>query len=253
MKENIVIIHGMWAKGELLSNIKCFFEEKGYNCIAIDLPGRGSELEVKSDVSEYGFLDFVDHAAKIISSLDSKPVVMGHSMGGLITHKLAEMGLVKKAVLITPATQRGVLNFSYGAAMGFLPVALKPFFWKRALEPTKKGFDYICSEVPDEVRDKIFFNLVPESGRAFFEISMWGFDFKKSTDIQNSKIDCPVFQIAGKKDKIISYKVLEKQAELISAHVEDFKFKVYEDHGHGIIWEKGWDSMCEDIHEWIVN
>ncbi|MDY0362329.1 MAG: alpha/beta hydrolase [Desulforegulaceae bacterium] len=251
MKENIVIIHGMWARGCLLSNLKSFFEEKGYNCIAIDLPGRSNDSNKNCEVSDYGFLDFVDYAAKEIDKLDSKPIVMGHSMGGLITHKLAEMGFAKKAVLITPATQRGVVNLSYDAAIGFLPVALKPFFWKKALEPTKKGFDYICAEVPEDVRDKIRFHLVPESGKAFFEISMWGFDFKRSTHIENSKINCPVFQIAGKKDKIISHKVLEKQAELISKYVKDFKFKIYDNHGHGIIWEKGWNEVCEDIHQWI--
>jgi pimeloyl-ACP methyl ester carboxylesterase len=251
MKENIVIIHGMWARGFLLSNLKSFFEKKGYNCIAIDLPGREADQKNNSQVSDYGFLDFVNHAASEIAKLDSKPIVMGHSMGGLITHKLAEMGLTKKAVLITPATQRGVINLSYEAAMGFLPVILKPFFWKKALEPTKKGFDYICAEVPEEVRDKIRFHLVPESGKAFFEISMWNFDFKKSTNIENSKINCPVLQIAGKKDKIIPHIVLEKQAQMISKHVENFTFKIYDDHGHGIIWEKGWNNVCEDIHQWI--
>jgi pimeloyl-ACP methyl ester carboxylesterase len=251
MKDNIVIIHGMWARGFLLKNISDFFEEKGFNCISIDLPGHSQNSEINSKVGDYSFLDFVDYAAQTIKKLDSKPIIMGHSMGGLIAHKLAEMGLAKKAVLITPATQRGILNITLDSITGFLPVALTPFFWKRPLPPTKKGFDYICSEVPEETRKKLFSHLVPESGKAFFEISMWSFDSKKSTEIDNSKIECPVFQIAGKKDKIISHKILKKQAKLISDKISDFKFKVYENHGHGIIWEKGWDSVCEDIYLWI--
>lgn len=249
MKGNIVIIHGMWARGVLLSNIKNYFEEKGYNCISIDLPGRSNNPG--SRIEDFGFMDFVDSAAETIKELDSKPVVIGHSMGGLITHKLAEMGLAKKVVLVTPATQRGVLNVTLDAAVGFMPVVLKPFFWKRPLEPTKKGFDYICAEVPEEVRKKLFGQLVPESGKAFFEISLWGLDMNRSTEIDNSKIDCPVFQIAGKKDKIISHKVLSRQAKMISKHVPEFRFEVYENHGHGIIWEKGWDKVCDDIYEWI--
>jgi len=251
MKENIVLIHGMWAKGNLLTDIKIFFEKKGYNCIAIDLPGRGKNLQQSSKVSDYGFLDFVDNAAEQINKLESKPIVMGHSMGGLITHKLAEMGLAKKAVLITPATQRGIFNIDLDAITGFLPVVLKPFFWKKQLEPTKTAFNYICEQIPDDVRDKIFFQLVPESGKAFFEISMWVLDLKKSTQIDNSKINCPVFQIAGEKDKIISPKVLEKQAKMISKHAKNFNFQIYKNHGHGIIWEKGWDNVCEDIYHWI--
>ncbi|MDY0132220.1 MAG: alpha/beta hydrolase [Desulforegulaceae bacterium] len=251
MKETIVFIHGMWGRGLLLENVKEFFEKKGYNCISFDLPGHNPNSDKDLKVEDYGFNDFVDYSAEIIKNLDSKPIVMGHSMGGLIAHKLAEKGLAKKAVLITPATQRGVFNLSLSAIKGFLPVVLIPLFWKKPLEPRRKIFDHIFNEIPEKERDVFFPYLVPESGKAFFEISIWAADLNKSTKIDNSKINCPVFQIAGKKDTIISSKVLKKQAKLISKYVSDFKFKIYENHGHGIIWEIGWEDVCQDIYDWI--
>jgi pimeloyl-ACP methyl ester carboxylesterase len=249
MTKNIILIHGMWANNELLSCWKKHFEQNGYNCITPNLPGHNKDDNYK--IGNYSFNDFVDFVASEIENLEEKPVIIGHSMGGLIAHKLAEKGLAAKAVLLTPATQRGIFNFNTESVSGFLPIVLTPFFWRKGINPDKKGFDYICSEVPEHVRSKIFKNLVAESGKAFFEISMWALDFNKSTQINNSKITCPVLQIAAEKDRIISKEVLSKQAEEIKSKVKDFEFILYPEHGHGIIWENGWDKVADDIISWI--
>jgi len=251
MKRKIFFIHGMWARGESLSNLTEYFESKGYDCIAPDLPAHANYEKAENEVADYGFMDFVNHIADEILKLDEKPVVIGHSMGGLITHKIAEMGLAEKVVMITPATQRGITNFNFGSIKGFLSVVMKPFFWRKPIAPSQKGLDYICGEVPEERRKDIFNSFVPESGKTFMQMSLWAFDSSRSTEIENTRIECPVLQIAGGKDKIIPCTVLSKQAKLMEHAIDDFEFKVYDEHGHGIVWEDGWENFADDIINWI--
>lgn len=250
-KQSIVLVHGMWSRGVLFSGFKNFFQEKGYECIEPDLPMHTKEKSINMQVGNLGFLDFTEHIAKIIQKMENPPVVMGHSMGGLIALKLAEMGLAKKAVLITPATQRGIMNIGIKPIFGFLPAFTTPFFWKKPLLPSKKGLNFIFGEVPQSLKESMFNFLVPESGRALFEIALWPLDLKKSTYIDNTKINCPVLQIAGKKDNIIPYPVLKKQADILSDNLKDFKFKAYENKGHGILWEQDWDKVANDINIWL--
>ncbi len=239
----------MWGRGALFNDFKKLFEEKNFNCIAPDLPGHSKNK--KTNIEDYGFTDFVNYIADIIKNLDERPIVTGHSMGGLIAHKIAEMGLCEKAVLITPVTQRGFLNVNKNSIMGFMPVLFRPFFWSKPINPTRALFKYICMELSEKILENIYTQLVPESGKAFFEISLWAMDLKKSTLIDNKKINCPVLQIAGDKDKIISPHVLKKQARLISKSIDDFTFKRYSEYGHGIIWDKGWEKLAQDIIDWI--
>lgn len=252
MSKTIFLIHGMWGTGAVLSDTKSFFEEKNYNCITPDLPGHSKEKSINKNIGKMGLNDFINPIADQIKKLDEKPIIMGHSMGGLITLKLAEMGLAKKAVLITPAPQAGLFNINKDSLAGFMPVMLKPFFWKKPLYPNKKAFEYICTNVSTEKRNEVYKYLVPESGRAFSQIGFWPLDSKKTTKIKNKKINCPVFQIAGGLDKIISKGALIKQAGILSANIDDFKFKIYENHGHGIIWENDNKDFLEDVAKWIA-
>lgn len=253
MSKTIVIIHGMWGRGFLLSNFSQYFEDKGFNCITPDLPGHSSDKEEQKKIAGYGFDDFVNYMAKEIEKLDEKPIVIGHSMGGLIAHKLAEMGLVEKAVLVTPATQSNIFNICIGSFLSFLPLLFKPYFWKQPIVPSKKGFDFSCPEVPENLRAKYFKNLVPESGKAFFQIGFWGLDSKNTTQIDNTKIEVPIFQVGCKNDRMIALCALKSQARILKRDLKDFRFKIYKESGHGIVWEDRWIELADDIYKWIKN
>jgi pimeloyl-ACP methyl ester carboxylesterase len=110
MSEKIVMIHGMWGGAWCFDNFKHFFEEKGYQCFTPilrhhnvdpkDIPnpglGRTSLLDYAQDLEEY------------IHKLDDKPIIIGHSMGGLLAQILGSRELGKAIVLLTPAPPSGI-------------------------------------------------------------------------------------------------------------------------------------------------
>ena len=67
-----------------------------------------------------------DHYADVIRRLHRRPVVMGHSFGGLITQKLAGLGLAVASVAIDPAPFRGVLPLPVSALRASAPVLANP-------------------------------------------------------------------------------------------------------------------------------
>src|SRR5438445_4111360 len=111
MTETIFMIHGMWGGPWYWENYRRVFEAQGYRCIATTLPYHDMDPQGVPDprLGTASLLDYVDALALEIAQLDEKPIVMGHSLGGLLAQMLAARGLAKALVLLTPAAPAGVL------------------------------------------------------------------------------------------------------------------------------------------------
>src|SRR5215212_5285341 len=112
-KTPVVFIHGLWLLPSSWDNWARFFEDAGYAAITPswpDDPETVEEARANPDVLANKTLGQVaDHVADVIGRLDRKPVVMGHSTGGLLTQIIAGRGLAAASVAIDPGPFRGVL------------------------------------------------------------------------------------------------------------------------------------------------
>jgi non-heme chloroperoxidase len=92
----VVFIHGLWLLASSWANWADFFKQAGYAPLTPDWPddpGTVEEARANPDVLAKKTLKQVaDHTAEIIGALDKKPVVMGHSTGGLLAEMLAGRG-----------------------------------------------------------------------------------------------------------------------------------------------------------------
>src|SRR5262245_41958599 len=109
----VVFVHGLWLLPSSWANWADFFQEAGYPPLTPDWPddpetveGARAEPEVLANKT---LKQVADHTAEVIRALDRKPVVMGHSTGGLIAQMLAGQGLSVVTVAIDPGVFRGVL------------------------------------------------------------------------------------------------------------------------------------------------
>ena len=106
MAETIVMIHGMWGTGSYWENFRDFFEGRGYRCVVPTLRFHDMDPNGLPD-PRLGTTSLPDYAAdleKLIRELNVVPILMGHSMGGLLAQILGSRGLAKALVLLTPAT-----------------------------------------------------------------------------------------------------------------------------------------------------
>jgi non-heme chloroperoxidase len=132
MQDTIFMIHGMWGGDWYWENYIKYFGDKGYLCVPTTL--RYHDMDPKSlpdpRLGTTSILDYADDIEKEIRKLGGKPIIMGHSMGGLLTQILASRGLAKAAVLITTASPRGILALKPSVIKSFFSIMMKPGFWK---------------------------------------------------------------------------------------------------------------------------
>ena len=114
----VVFVHGLWLHASSWGSWADLFRESGYEPLMPGWPGDSETVEEARNnperVAGKGIDEVVEHYAQIIKGLDARPVVIGHSFGGLIAQRLLGQDLAAAAVAIDPAPIKGVL---------FLPVS----------------------------------------------------------------------------------------------------------------------------------
>jgi pimeloyl-ACP methyl ester carboxylesterase len=151
------------------------FEEAGYVALT---PGWPDDPETVTEAREHpevfagkGIREIADYEEAIIRRLNRKPVVMGHSFGGLLTMILAGRGLAAASVAISPAPFRGVLPLPI-PALHTASVALRnPANWNRAVPLSYEQFRYsFANEVgEDEAKELYLGYSVPGAGEPLFQ------------------------------------------------------------------------------------
>ncbi|HHG91319.1 MAG TPA: alpha/beta hydrolase [Devosia sp.] len=247
----LVLIHGMWSRPDVWENYRVVFEGAGFETHVPalrfhDVEPHGPEPEGIGTVS---LVDYADDLQSLIEGLDEKPVLVGHSMGGLLALMLVARGLARAGVLLTPAPGAGVLVLQPSAIRVFLRTLLTWGFWRKGTFPTYKevrqGILNNVSEV--EARD-LYGQMVWESGRATFEIANWFLDFKRGSAVPYGDIDMPLLIIGAAKDRITPVSVVGAMAKRLS---HTATFEVLPDNAHWVLGEKGWEKIAERCVEWI--
>ena len=251
MTENLMMIHGMWCGDWVWDNYKKFFESKGYHCITpiLRYHDKKHKEDPNNQIGTTSLLDYVEDLEKEIYKLDQKPILMGHSMGGLLAQILGSRGLAKALVLLTPASPKGIIALRLSVIKSFWSVTTRPGFWRKPMLPTFNEAVYAMLQLfPDEERKKVYERLVPESGRAAFEIGYWPLDRKSASRVDSAKITCPTLVIAGEQDKITPPSVVQRVADKYSAVTT---FKEFSDHAHWVIGEPRWQEVAEYSSNWM--
>ena len=251
MPYNIFMIHGMWGGPWYWENYRNFLEAKGYRCTATTL--RHHKMDPKdSPDPALGRTSLLDYAADLeaeIRKLGEPPIIMGHSMGGLLAQMLGSRGLAKALVLLTPASPKGIVALTPSVIKSFWSVLTKWGFWKK---PHRQSFEearYSMLNVLTEDQARAAYDrFVYESGRAAFEIGFWLLDSTNACAVDAAMVTCPVYIAAGGQDRITPASVVQKvhqKYESVST------FKVYPNNGHWAMSEPGWEQIVQDIVSWL--
>src|SRR3954454_23075857 len=145
-KTPVVFIHGLWLLPSSWDRWAEVFEQAGYAAVTPswpDDPDTVDEARAHPEVLAGKTLgQIADHVAEVIGALDKKPIVMGHSTGGLLAQMIADRGLSAVTVAIDPGPFRGVLPLPVSTLRASAPVLLNPLNRKRAVTLTFDQFKY---------------------------------------------------------------------------------------------------------------
>lgn len=231
------------------------FQAKGYSCLAPAWPGRDRPVQtlrenpLDSQIGDLTLGDVIRHLTGILEKMDPKPILVGHSMGGLIVQLLISRGLGVAGIAIDSAPPRGVFSASWPFLKSNWP-HINPFIPKK--EPVRmsfKRFQYAFANTMtlQEQRDAFETHIVPESRRIPAEslTSTASINFKKSGP--------PLLLIAGGEDHIIPASLNRRNyLKYRRAHsVTDFK--EFAGRSHFIIGQNKWEEVADYVHTWLTD
>lgn len=253
MKPPIFFIHGAFADASVWNDFVPFFKNAGFKTFATTIY---PDLRNKTKNYELPKLRLNDYIIQLKSQIEDftkengqKPVIIGHSMGGLLTQKLIEMDLGCAGVFVTPSPPKGCDVKSLVVLLTHLNIALQN-------DPTKsyKVWDFgakwgVLNQIPENEKDARNAEFIYDSGRALNDLVNFDQDEFKIGTIDESKINVPTLTIGAAKDRGTLVKTHRKTAAKYARVGGDYI--EYPNAGHMIIYEKTAPQLAKDIIDWI--
>lgn len=206
-QQDVLLIHGTWGHGNEWDALGAELTERGFRVHAPSLPehGRPNEIDIWASaerVAKLGLLEYVNALCDVVRTMDTPPIIFGHSLGGLLAQLVAARVPHRAIVLLGTAPAAGVFAGYPSQLMlwtGFVP----QWILGRPMYPVaKKRWDkYICNAVDQQFSDNFYGDLCAESGRAYREMVLWPFDRKRASRVDFDKITGHVLVVAGSEDR----------------------------------------------------
>jgi len=242
----VILVHGAFCGGWAFELFRQPFEAAGYSCLAPDLRGHGAGAG-RSAAAGVSIADYARDVAELIRGQAQPPILIGHSMGGLVAQMAAMRAPVRALILLAPSPPWGVAGGSLEEAASAMSLyALGPF-WLQAIEPDyASARHYSLDRMERAARKAVFARMVPESGRALWETLNWWLDPFMTTQV--GAIAAPALALSGGRDLIHPTFTVKQTAERIGAQTREFP-----EMSHWLLAEPGWEMVAGACLDWIAS
>ncbi|MBT9556242.1 MAG: alpha/beta fold hydrolase [Myxococcales bacterium] len=251
MPHDVIFVHGMFMTPKSWAAWIARFSEYGYRCHAVAWPGHeGEPRALRAAPPEIlrttTLRDVMETHRAFISTLPRKPIVVGHSVGGLIAQRLLNEGLVEAAVALDSAPPKGILAAKWSFFRANLPV-VNPFAGSRPFQFTLEQFHYaFCNTISLEETRPVFDALVvPESRKVARGPA------GPEGVIDFAKAHAPLLIIGGERDHIVPWQLNEKNFRAYKDPGSVREFRVFPDRDHFLCGQRGWEELADYIHGWL--
>jgi pimeloyl-ACP methyl ester carboxylesterase len=251
--KTIVFIHGLFMNPASWAPWVKFYEANGYTCHAPAYAyHEGDPAHLRKNIHpQLGILTFknvIDGLSAFIDKLPEKPLLIGHSMGGLAVQKLIAQNRGVAGVCIDPAPPKGLFSFRWSFIKANL-ATINPLQGDSVFLPTVRWFQYaFCNTMTMEQTQKEFGKFVVPESRNIPRSSL-----KSDGEIDFNKPHNPLLIIAGEKDHIIPPSLNRKNYAAYKDKNSKTDFKEFPGRTHYICGQQNWEEVAGYISKWIEN
>jgi non-heme chloroperoxidase len=251
-RQAVVFVHGLWLLPSSWDRWAALFEQAGFTALTPgwpDDPDTVAEANASPEVMAHKSVGQVaDHFDAIIRDLSKKPVIIGHSFGGLLAQILAGRGLSRVTVAIDPAPFRGVLPLPFSSLKSAWPVLRNPANRNRAIPLTFEQFRFGFANAVSEVEAHELYRTyaVPASGVPLFQAAAANLNPWTEAKVDTETPDRgPLLIISGEKDNTVPWSIAnasfkqQKQNKGVTEIVE------ITNRGHALTIDNGWREVAE--------
>lgn len=257
--KTIVLVHGLWMTALSWENRVKHYTERGYRVIAKSWPGMDGDMEElrrdPSGIATLGITQIVEHYEGIIRGLDSPPIIIGHSFGGLITQILLDRGLGAAGVAIATAPVKGIIFLPFSTLKVSFPALSNPENNHRAVPLTPEQFHYAFTNNLSEEDSLAVYKryAIPGPDHVLFQAAFANFNPHAATAVNFHNDDrAPLLLISGGKDHISPPAVVEATFRLYRKSKAVTEYKEFPERTHYTLGQAGWEQVADYALEWAV-
>lgn len=245
-RPTLLLVHGAWHaewcwEGDFSSHLKV----QGFTVETMNLPGHGKAGPQK--LAWYTISDYVDAVEAKLAAMGSQTVVLGHSLGGYVVHKLMERQPAHLAgvVLLAAATQRGVWGVVghqlTSSPINFLVSCLTADLYRLVNTPEKARSLFHLADLPEKTVRANWKRQSNESYRAFLDMLVFN-------PLRPKKADpaLPKLVLGGEVDAIFPPNIVRRNAESLGE-----KANIYPGMPHNLTQNSGWKEVADDLGAWL--
>ena len=239
----VLFVHGMWHAAWCWSeHFLPYFAQQGYVSHALSLRGHGGS-EGHERLRWTSLADYVDDVAQVAGQLQRPPVLVGHSMGGMVVQKYLESHQVPAATLLASAPPRGLLPATLRVALrhplAFLKVNLTLSLFPVIGTPSLTQEAFFSVDMSEEKATAYFARMQDESYHAYMDMMI--LDLPRP-----ERVKTPLLVLGAANDTMISSGEVEATARAYSTQAEFFPGMA-----HDMMLEAGWQAVADRILGWL--
>ena len=253
----VVLIHGLWMTALSWENWINRYANKEYRVIAKSWPGMDIDIEQlrrdPSPIASLGVTEVVDYYEDLIRKLDSPPVIIGHSFGGLITQILIDRGLGAAGIAIAPAPVKGILFLPFSTLKVSFPALSNPANNHRAVPLTPEQFHYAFTNNLREQESLAVYHryAVPGPDHVLFQAALANFNPHAATAVDFENADrSPLLLVSGGNDHVSPASVVEANFKLYHKSEAITEYKEFPERTHYTLGQTGWEEVADYALEW---
>lgn len=242
----LLFVHGAFCGGWIWDeHFLPWFAEHGWTAHALSLRGHGNSGGWEG-LLNHGLSDYVDDVLSVLDGMDTPPVLIGHSMGGMIVQRaLVRRPATPAAVLMSSAPPQGLLESTLWMAWShpyvFQQMTVLNTLGDKAVDPMGISRAMFSDAMPKDEALRYMPMMQGESQRVLLEIGGWiPFPTLPPRDI-------PILVTGAEDDRLIPAHQVRATARLLGTEAEIFPHI-----GHAMMLEPDWKTVARRIDAWLV-
>lgn len=252
MPKQIVFIHGMFMTPRSWEKWIAYFTQAGYECIAPAWPLHEREpaslrANIPPGTGNLALEGIIQQMERVVARCGEPPILIGHSIGGLIVQVLVNRGLAAAGVAISPVAPNAMLSLDWHFLKSSMPI-LNPMKGNAPQEMSEERFHETFGNVLSEAQSRSEYEkyAVHESRNVL-----------RTALGQAGRVDfhldhAPLLLISGAKDHIIPHSLVHRNFLAYPAEAGEKALHIFPNHGHHICNEPGWRDVVSYVEGWLT-
>jgi pimeloyl-ACP methyl ester carboxylesterase len=250
--KTVVFIPGAFVTANSWDDWKAYFDSQGYKTLVPPWPHKNAPAEVlrehpDPEIASLRLQALTDYYANLVQQLPEKPILIGHSLGGLIVQLLLQRDLGAAGIVIHSVPPRGVIPFELSIfragtkSLGLFTSTKKPYLM------SLKDWQYAFTNgMPPEQQKAAYEQYAaPESKKLIRD------GLTKAARVDFKKQHAPLLFIAGSSDHLMPASVNWRNFKHYKNNDSITEFKEFEGRNHFVLGQPTWKEDAAYISNWI--